>query len=61
MSDLSAQAFKRLEVTHYVVVKLDYSINCNNLYLKMRLQIFKAISTKKEVKYTFSSKHLFRS
>ena len=61
MFDLSAQAFKRLRLTRYVVLRLNYSINCNNLYLKLRLQIFKEISTEKEIKYTFSSKHLFGS
>ena len=56
MFDLSAQTFRRLGLTRYVVFKLNYSI-----IKSMRLHMFKAISTEKEVKYTFSSKHLFES
>ena len=31
MFDLSAQALKRLELIRYIVLKLNYSINCNNI------------------------------
>ena len=31
MFDLSAQALKRLGLIRYIVLKLSYSINCNNI------------------------------
>ena len=54
MFDLSAQALKRLELIGYIVLKLNYNINCNNLYLKKTFQVFKTILIKKEVKFTYT-------
>ena len=54
MFDLSAQALKRLELIGYIVLKLNYSINCNNLYLKKTFQVFKTILIEKEVKSTYT-------
>ena len=54
MFDLSAQALKRLELIGYIVLKLNYSINCNNPYLKKTFQVFKVILIKKEVKFTYT-------
>ena len=31
MFDLSAQVLKRLGLIRYIVLKLNYSINCNNI------------------------------
>ena len=52
--DLSAQALKRLELIAYIVLKLNYSINCNNLYLKKTFQVLKTILIEKEVKFTYT-------
>ena len=54
MFDLSAQALKRLELIGYIVLKLNYSVNCNNLYLKKTFQVFKTILIEKEVKFTYA-------
>ena len=54
MFDLSAQALKRLELIDYIVLKLNYRISCNNLYLKKTFQVFKTILIEKEVKFTYT-------
>ena len=38
MFDLSAQALKRLDIIGYIVLKLNYRTNCNNLYLKKHFE-----------------------
>ena len=54
MFDLSGQALKRLELISYIVLQLNYSINCYNLYLKKTFQVFKTILIKNEVKFTYT-------